>query len=230
MLRILPAAALAPDIAIALPIVTYSLWTGSSPGHCTRRLQQPSAIPRLRVMSTVLQQPWTVERFLAWEDRQEGRHEFDGTRIIAMTGGSRDHQRIVHNLLRLLEDRLDPEQFDAVAEMRLDVGGKVRYPDVLVSRGRIPGPARTLRDAVVAFEVLSADTATTDRETKRAEYAGVPGMRRYVLIEQLRRAATVLERSGDGWLETPVLAGLIPLPELGIDVPLADVYRGVRLA
>jgi Uma2 family endonuclease len=147
-----------------------------------------------------------------------------------MTGYSRAHQRIVHNLLRLLEDRLDPEQFDAVAEMRLDVGGKVRYPDVLVCRGRIPGQVRTLRDAVVAFEVLSADTAVTDRGTKRVEYAGVPGMRRYVLIEQLRRAATILERSGDEWIETPVVTGSILLPELGIDVPIADIYQGVRFA
>lgn len=37
-------------------------------------------------MNLVLREPWTVDRFLAWEDRQEGRHEFDGTQIIEMTG------------------------------------------------------------------------------------------------------------------------------------------------
>ena len=39
-------------------------------------------------MDTVLDRPWTMERFLAWEDRQEGRHEFDGQQVIPMTGGS----------------------------------------------------------------------------------------------------------------------------------------------
>jgi hypothetical protein len=53
-------------------------------------------------MNIVLREPWSVERFLAWEDMQEGKHEFDGSRIIEMTGGSRTHQRIILNLTRML--------------------------------------------------------------------------------------------------------------------------------
>jgi Uma2 family endonuclease len=80
-------------------------------------------------MNIVLREPWSVERFLAWEDTQEGKHEFDGSRIIEMTGGSRTHQRIIFNLMRLLVDRLDPGAYDAVQEMRLEVAGKIRYPE-----------------------------------------------------------------------------------------------------
>jgi Uma2 family endonuclease len=178
-------------------------------------------------MVTALTDAWTIERFLAWEDKQEGRHELDGTSIVPMTGGSRAHQRIVYNLLRLLDDRLDPDKFDAVAGMRLDVGGRIRYPDGMVCAGRIPDQARTLRDALVAFEVLSDDTAATDRGTKRAEYLRVPSMRRYVLLEQSRVAAVVLERVGGQWVEAHAAAGRIALPELGIELPLQEVYRGV---
>ena len=46
-------------------------------------------------MDTVLDRPWTTETFLAWEDRQEGKYEFDGRDVIPMTGGSIAHQRIV---------------------------------------------------------------------------------------------------------------------------------------
>src|ERR1051326_615351 len=49
-------------------------------------------------MDTVLDQSWTTETFLAWEDRQEGKHEFDGREIIPMTGGTLAHQRIIGNL------------------------------------------------------------------------------------------------------------------------------------
>jgi hypothetical protein len=56
-------------------------------------------------MVTILDLPWTTERFLAWEDQQEGRHEFDGQRVIAMTGGSVAHQEIMFNL-RLALGRL----------------------------------------------------------------------------------------------------------------------------
>jgi Uma2 family endonuclease len=60
-------------------------------------------------MNITLREPWTIDRFLAWEDKQEGRHEFDGSRIVEMTGGSRAHRRIISNLIRLLEDALDPD-------------------------------------------------------------------------------------------------------------------------
>jgi nucleoside phosphorylase len=45
-------------------------------------------------MNVTLRTPWTVERFLAWEERQELRHEFDGVRTIAMTGGTVAHDAI----------------------------------------------------------------------------------------------------------------------------------------
>ena len=69
--------------------------------------------PNITDMNLVMREPWPVERFLFWEDAQEGKHEFDGTRIIEMTGGSRRHQRIVFNLMRLLAERLTPDLFDA---------------------------------------------------------------------------------------------------------------------
>ncbi|MEA2745441.1 MAG: hypothetical protein QOG25_3812 [Acetobacteraceae bacterium] len=43
---------------------------------------------QLGSMDAVLDRPWTPETFLAWEDRQEGRYEFDGRRVIPMTSGS----------------------------------------------------------------------------------------------------------------------------------------------
>ena len=177
-------------------------------------------------MNVALRKPWTVEQFLAWEDRQEGRHEFDGIRVHEMTGGSRAHQRIVSNLVRILEDALDPDRFDAVPEMRLDVGGKIRYPDVSVVSGRIADAVRTLRDALVLFEVLSDETASIDRGEKRDEYARLPGLRRYVLLEQGRMAATVFERSEGGWLELEPNSGMLDLPELGIALALAAIHRG----
>jgi hypothetical protein len=37
-------------------------------------------------MSVALK-PTAIEEFLAWEERQEGRYEFDRFRPVAMTGG-----------------------------------------------------------------------------------------------------------------------------------------------
>lgn len=176
-------------------------------------------------MNIVLREPWTVERFLEWEDRQEGRHEFDGARIIEMTGGSRVHQQIVANLIRFFEDHLDLSRFDVVQEMRVALGNRVRYPDVTVAAGTIAGNVKTLDDALVLFEVLSDETLQTDLVAKRNEYTRLPSLRHYVLLEQDREFLTVLERVRDGWQESQVADGALSLPELDVSVPLTAIYR-----
>jgi Uma2 family endonuclease len=176
-------------------------------------------------MTIILREPWTVERFLAWEDQQEGKHEFDGVNIIEMTGGSRAHQQIVFNLIRALEDLIDPVRFDVVQEMRIGFGRKVRYPDVAVCAGPIAGTTKTLRDAIVLFEVLSPDTGETDRVIKRRDYAEVPGLRHYILLEQDRVLATMLTRAPEGWAESTIRDGAIALPAVGVALPIAAIYR-----
>ena len=180
-------------------------------------------------MNLVLREPWTVERFLDWEDQQEGKHEFDGTQIIEMTGGSRAHQRIVGNLLRFLEDNLDPGRFDAIQEMRIDINGKIRYPDIAVVNGTVDEDNKTLHDAVVLFEVLSDDTADRDLGPKLAEYLRLPSIRRYVIVEQRRMSVTSRTRTTSGWTSTELTAGSLELPEVGVKLPLDAIYRRVRL-
>jgi hypothetical protein len=38
--------------------------------------------------------PMTLAEFLAWEERQELRYEFDGFAPVALTGGTRAHDAI----------------------------------------------------------------------------------------------------------------------------------------
>ena len=178
-------------------------------------------------MNIALHEPWTLARFLAWEDKQEGRFEFDGTQIVEVTGASRGHQRIVSNLVRLLEDILNADRFDVAPEMRLQVGNRIRYPDVSVVPGQVPASVRTLLDAIVLFEVTSPDSAAIDREQKPDEYAALPSIRSTVILEQTKPEATVLSRAPDGWDEQTVTDAL-QLPAIGVTLPLASIYRGVR--
>ena len=47
-----------------------------------------------------------AEQFLAWEERQELKHEFDGFQPEAMTGGTAAHETIKVNLITALRNRL----------------------------------------------------------------------------------------------------------------------------
>jgi Uma2 family endonuclease len=183
-------------------------------------------------MDTVLPDALTTERFLAWEDRQEGKHEFDGRDVIPMTGGSLAHQRIVRNLLFVLASLLDEGIMPVAQEMRVQSGRKVRYSDLCVFSGVLDQATRTLTDAIAIVEVLSDDTATTDRVDKLLDYAALPSLRCYVLLEQTAVAATLFQRgaggpSGGPWIASAHTGGTLTLPGLDISLTLPDLYRGL---
>ncbi len=182
-------------------------------------------------MNTVLDRPWTTESFLAWEDRQEFRYEFDGQRVIPMTGGTLAHQRIVFNLCLALMGLLGEMPLLAVQEMRIRIGRQIRCPDVAICTGPLDQTTRTLTDALALFEVLSDDTATTDRVQKLIDYTAVPSLRTYVLLEQTEIAATLFQRKPGGeWIASAHTDGSLALPGIDVTLPLADLYRGLTFA
>ena len=86
-------------------------------------------------------------------------------------------------------------------------------------------------DPVVIFEVLSRGTAAKDRGIKNRECAATPSIRRYVMLEQVEIAATMFERVGDDWVGHILAAdAVIRMPEIGIELPLAELYEGLDLA
>jgi Uma2 family endonuclease len=145
-------------------------------------------------MDTVLDRAWTADSFLAWEDGQEGKHELDGRNIVAVPGGSFAHQDIVFNVRGVLGRLLAGQAHRVGQEMRLRIGERVRYPDVLVCAGRPAQATRTVTDAIVIVEVVSEDIAATDRVQKLRDYAELPSLGAYVLLEQTASAATLYLR------------------------------------
>jgi len=173
----------------------------------------------------------TLEAFLAWERRQELRYEFDGIGPVAMTGGTMAHSVIATNLVRALEDRLRGTPCRAFrGDLKIIAAGKMRYPDAIVTCSPMPQDADIVPDPVVVFEVLSASTARTDRITRNEEYRATPSIRRYVMLEQAAIAATVFARAGEDWIGHVVTGAIdLNLPEIGISVPLTELYTGLDL-
>jgi Uma2 family endonuclease len=180
-------------------------------------------------MSVALTKPMTVAEFLAWEERQEPRWEFDGFDPVAMTGGTAAHSAIEHNLNVALGTRLRGKPCRAyTSNLKISVAGSIRYPDAFVVC-RPVGPRETVvTDPVVIFEILSPSTALTDRITKNREYRDTPSVRRYVILEQDQQAATVFERAGDDWIGHLLTEhDALIMPELDITIPLAELYDGI---
>jgi Uma2 family endonuclease len=87
---------------------------------------------------------------------------------------------------------------------------------------------------VVVFEVLSPTSGRTDRIVKLREYAAVPMIRRYVILESMSIGLTVMERQAaeETWRATSLMTGedILQMPEIGIEVPVAEFYEGVEFS
>jgi Uma2 family endonuclease len=183
-------------------------------------------------MNAALAHSWTLEKFLAWEARQEGRYEFDGFRPVAMTGGTLEHDRIQVNLIRALGNRHDGKPCRVHGNsLKIQVMGSIRYPDTFVSCTPVERGSTLVHEPVVIFEVLSRGTAHTDRMVKNREYAATASVRRYIMLEQKAVDGMMFTRSADdtAWTGMILNAGdTIHMPEIGIDLPLSELYAGVE--
>jgi Uma2 family endonuclease len=183
-------------------------------------------------MNVALRQPMGLADFLAWEEQQELRYEFDGFRAYAMVGVTRAHAMIQRNLLTALTIRLRGKSCQPFGgELKVEVAGSIRYPDAFVVCTPGAGSQTVVRDPVVIFEVLSESTARVDHVTKNAEYRATASVQRYVMLEQDSQAATVFAREGERWVGS-LLTGdvVLTMPEIGIEVPLAELYEGLDIA
>jgi Uma2 family endonuclease len=173
--------------------------------------------------------PMTVAEFLAWEETQELRWEFDGTAPVATTGGTEAHELIEANLLVSLTTRLRGKPCRAYgSNLKIQVAGSIRYPDAFIACGPANLRGTVRDDPVIVFEILSRSTARIDRVEKMREYWDAPSIRRYVLIEQEGISATSYIRQDGRWTGKVLWAGdMLDLPEAGIAVPLEDLYEGL---
>ena len=168
--------------------------------------------------------PVTAEEFLAWEREQPLRYEFDGIQPVAMTGGSVAHVRTITRVTTALALRLNPPREVFSSELKVRTTERIRYPDVSVVCDA-PDPDADLVFPTVVFEVLSPSTTLTDRRVKPIEYAPVPSIQAYVVLEAERPEATVRRRTS-GW-EEEIIEGLdaeLRLPEIEVTLPLSAIY------
>jgi Uma2 family endonuclease len=79
------------------------------------------------------------------------------------------------------------------------------------------------------FEVLSDSTARSDHIEKLREYAATASILRYVILEQDSIGAMVFTRKdGQFVAETLTDGDTLRIPEIGVEVAMADFYEGVE--
>lgn len=177
----------------------------------------------------------TAEEYLEWESRQEIRYEFCDGEVIAMAGGTKDHDEIAFNVRRSLIDSVEKQgcrMSGSDVKVMTEGGDSYRYPDLSVSCDEKDSRNDTFYEfPKLIVEVLSPGTETVDRNDKFQEYIQIPTLEEYVLIST-KRIQVERYRRGEGrmWLYFPYEAGdIIKIASLNIEMPVEQLYRNVRL-
>lgn len=178
--------------------------------------------------------PLSVEEYLAGELNSPVKHEYVAGVVYAMAGGKNRHQRIATNAVARLAIRLDGKKCqafnsDTKVRVKYPTYDCFYYPDALV----VCQPNSlddTFQDRpVVIVEVTSPSTWRTDRQEKREAYLTLPSLAAYLIVDQNAISVLVYRRSGNDFVEEwyQELQEVIPLPEIGIELPLEELYASV---
>jgi Uma2 family endonuclease len=177
---------------------------------------------------------WTVEEFFAWQERQPERYELaDGFPVRMMAGARNVHDDIVVNVLAELRHQLRggscrPFTGDGSIETK---PGQIRRPDIGVDCGRRDPNATKATSPRLVVEVLSPTTRDFDTIGKLEEYKLVDSLERIVVIEPNAPEVIIWVRGADRSWRKGFLRGLdreIDMPEIGVTLPLAEIYDGVE--
>lgn len=170
----------------------------------------------------------SVDDYLSGEQNSEIRHEYVDGKVYAMVGASDRHGLITLNLGSALNLRL-PEHCQAFTSdmkvrIRTDDKDIFYYPDILVSCDPRDRETYYREDPCLVIEVLSPNTARTDRFEKFLFYQQIDSLREYVLVSQDDRLVEVFRRS-ERWKVMTYVEGDVTLDSVGLAVAMDEIYR-----
>lgn len=174
------------------------------------------------------------EEYLAWEPTQEERYEYwDGT-VVAMSGETRNHNRICINFFKLLDDRLNLpyEIYILAVKLQAELGQKYFYPDVVVTCDDRDNDPQLVQFPSLIIEVLSPSTEAVDRGTKFAKYRQFSTLQEYVLVQVEQPGVEMFRRNQQGqWVLSEYgLGDSLQLESVNLEIAIADLYRQVQFS
>lgn len=184
---------------------------------------------------------YTPAEYYELEAAADARSEFYDGEIFLMSGGSARHSMIGGNILRHLGNKLEGtpcHPFGPDLKMKVRATGLCTYPDVSVycgTRELEPGDrtAQTYVNPTLIVEVLSPTTETYDRGKKALNYRRVESLQMILLVSQDMPCVETHVRQSDGsWTlrEHDGMEKVLRLDAIGVELPLAEIYRSVDFA
>lgn len=178
----------------------------------------------------------TVEEYLLQEETASEKHEYFGGEVFAMSGSSINHNRIVRNMLTLLDASLKGsrcEVFPSDLKVHIEANGLFTYPDLSIVCNDIETWKQrkdTITNPSVIIEVLSPSTSGYDRGQKFKLYRDIPSLKEYILISSTEMLVEQYSKQSEhiwSFRETKDSSASLQIETIGFSCPLDEVFRNV---
>ena len=178
---------------------------------------------------------YTVPDYLQKEIETGHKFEFYNGKIVQMSGGTIENNRIARNVLAELHFSLQPvyEAFGGDQKIYLPKYNFYVYPDAVVVTGspiKSDEEANAIVNPLLIIEVLSNSTGRYDRGDKFIQYQSLPSFKEYALIRQdLPEVQTVFREEEDLWRskEFSGLDSSLHFRSINLSIPMTNVYKNV---
>ncbi len=167
----------------------------------------------------------------------EGRSEYIGGEVFAMTGATAAHNAIVMNVGGQLWTQMQGRPCQVYAndmKVRVRAANAGTYPDLVAFCAKHEfqdGRRDLLLNPSLIVEVLSDSTEAYDRGGKFALYRQLPSLRDYLLVSQHQVQVDLYTRGEDDrWTLTDfsALSDRVPLTSVDCTLVLAQIYDKVE--
>ena len=177
------------------------------------------------------------EEYLQSERQAEFKSEYFQGEVFAMSGASRNGNKLVSNFIIELGTKLKGKNCNIYpSDLRVHIPATTlyTYPDIVITCGKedfLDDQLDTLLNPEILVEVLSPSTEDYDRGRKFGFYRQIPSLKQYVLISSDRRHIETFIKEGDHWVlyEYIKKEGSLALPSINEKLQLVDIYSGVSL-
>jgi Uma2 family endonuclease len=180
-------------------------------------------------MSTHAQRKMTVDEFLVWADRQEGRWELHNGAPYAMSPERMGHVRVKIAVYLALQRAIRKAGVPCHA-VGDGVGVRIsrhvmHAPDALVYGGpELSDDTIEVPDPVIVVEVASPSTRKYDSSVKLRDYFGLASVHHYLIVDPEGPPVIHHSRQADGTILPAIVhEGTLTLSPPGIELAVAEL-------
>jgi Uma2 family endonuclease len=178
----------------------------------------------------------TYVDYLATEQTSERRHEFIDGVVVAMAGGSDEHNAVATRFTTLFGVRVPRgcRSYNPDQRFWIAATGRGRYCDGSIICGKPEHPAhdsQATTNPLVVVEVLSPSSEGDDDGDKRRDFQSLESLQAYVLAAQDSRSVKVYRRTERGeWRNAPDTyrdGDTFELPNLTRALSVDEIYDDI---